>query len=270
MHLVLPFLYFMRAINIQVITDEAGIKRAWVSFAKNRLHYLREALGLAIFMVSACAFGALLEARHSWLHLAVHSDQVRLLLMGVAMGATALFVFYCPLTAPSGSHINPAVTLTFMRLGKMSPWDTLFYIVFQFGGGVLAVYGMAALIGSPLTEKPVHYLTTVPGRQGLWVALATEFTAGFIVMSAVLFSSESPRWAKYTRVFSACLVCLLVIIAGPLSVFGMNPARTFASALPSGEWTGWWMYMLIPVLSMLSAAEFFLYMKRRSPYHDPS
>ena len=131
----------MRAINIQVITDEPGIKQARASFAKNRLHYLREALGLAIFMVSACAFGSLLEARHSWLHLAVQSDQVRLIIMGVAMGATALFVFYCPLTAPSGSHINPAVTLTFMRLGKMNPWDTLFYIVFQFGGGILAGKG---------------------------------------------------------------------------------------------------------------------------------
>jgi aquaporin Z len=252
----------MRAMNIRV-TGQSGIQHAKASFRKNWLHYLREALGLAIFMISACAFGALLEGRHSWVHLAIHSDGVRLVLMGIAMGATALFIFYCPLTAPSGSHINPAVTLTFMRLGKMSAWDSLFYIFFQFCGGVLAVYGMAALIGSPLTEKPVHYLTTIPGRQGPSVALAAEFIAAFIVMTAVLFSSESQRWSKYTRTLSACLVCVFVITAGPLSGFGMNPARTFASAMPAGEWADWWIYMTVPVLSMLSAAEFFVYIKKK-------
>ena len=252
----------MRAIDIRVVNGQAGIWHAKASFRQNRIHYIREALGLAIFMISACAFGALLEARHSWLHLAVHSGQVRLFLMGIAMGATALFIFYCPWTAPSGTHINPAVTLTFMRLGKMSIWDSLFYILFQFAGGILAVYGMAALIGGPLTEKPVRYLATIPGRQGTWVALAAEFIAGFIVMTAVLFSSESRRWSGYTRVFAACLVCVFVIAAGPLSGFGMNPARSVASALPSGEWTGWWIYMSVPVLSMLSAAEFFIIVRR--------
>lgn len=254
----------MRPIHIRVSTAESGLQLAKASFRKNRLHYLREGLGLAIFMMSACAFGALLEARHSWLHLAIHSGRARLILMGIAMGATALFIFYSPLTAPSGSHINPAVTLTFLRLGKMSSWDAVFYVVFQFAGGVLAVFVMAALIGSPLTEKPVHYLTTIPGSKGRWAALAAEFVAGFVVMNAVLYSSESRRWSRYTRVFSAALVCVFVITAGPLSGFGMNPARTVASALPSGDWTDWWIYMTVPVLSMLCAAEFFIYLKRRT------
>lgn len=183
----------MRAVNIRVHTNKDGIHKAKATFSKNWVHYMREALGLAIFMISACAFGVLLESRNSWLHHSIHSDWIRLVVMGVAMGATALFIFYWPLTALSGSHINPAVTLTFLRLGKMSLWDSLFYILFQFVGGVLAVYGMAALIGSPLRENPVHYLTTIPGKHGLWGALSAEFIAGFIVMTAILFSSERDR-----------------------------------------------------------------------------
>jgi len=125
------------------------------------------------------------------------------------------------------------------------------------------VYLMAALIGGPLTEKPVHYVATIPGKQGPWAALAAEFAAGFIMMNMVLFNTASERSSQYTRIIAACLVCVYVIIAGPLSGFGMNPARTFASALPSGTWTSWWIYMIVPVLSMLSAAEFFNYFKNR-------
>jgi aquaporin Z len=254
----------MRPIHIRVSTGEVGLQLAKASFRKNRSHYLREALGLAIFMICACTFGALLEARHSWLHLAVHSAKLRLVFMGIGLGATSLFIFYSPLTAPSGSNINPAVTLTFWRLGKMSSWDALFYVVFQFAGGLLGVYFMAALIGLPLTGRPVHYVTTIPGKNGPWGALGAEFITGFIVMTSVLFSSDSPRWSRYTRVFSAGLICLFVILAKPLSGFSMNPARTVASALPSSDWTSWYIYMIVPVLSMLCAAEFFVYLKKRS------
>jgi hypothetical protein len=43
----------------------------------------------------------------------------------------------------------------------------------------------------------------------------------------------------------------------------MNPARSFASALPSGIWTSFWIYLFIPFAGMLSAAEFFLFFQRK-------
>jgi aquaporin Z len=55
-----------------------------------------------------------------------------------------------------------------------------------------------------------------------------------------------------------------VILAGPVSGFGMNPARTFASALPSHTWTAIWIYMVVPVISMLCAAELFLSYRKRA------
>jgi aquaporin Z len=35
----------------------------------------------------------------------------------------------------------------------------------------------------------------------------------------------------------------------------INPARSVASALPSGTWTGFWIYLVAPLLGMLVAAE---------------
>ncbi|HSC38044.1 MAG TPA: aquaporin [Chitinophagaceae bacterium] len=243
---------------IRVIYAGSGVHQARASFLKNRKHYLQEALGLAIFMISACFFGAMLEGRGAWLHHAIPVASARLVLMGVLMGLTALFIFYSPFTSPSGSHINPAVTLTFLRLGKMCPWDTAFYIIFQFAGGLAAVYIMQWVIGGPLVNAPVRSVVTVPGKAGLWPAFCTEFIIAVIMMCMVLFSSRSRQWQKYTRIIAACLVCVYVITAGPVSGFGMNPARTFASALPSHTWTAIWIYMLAPVAGMLCAAEIYL------------
>lgn len=169
------------------------------------------------------------------------------------MGATALFIFYSPWTSPSGAQINPAVTLAFWRMGKMDWWDTFFYIIFQFIGGTVAVYGMAVIMGNTLAAPPVNYVVTVPGPAGLWPAFFTEFAIGFVMMGMVLFTSACKRWARFTRLLAGALVCVYVIIAGPVSGFGMNPARSFASALPAHNWTAFWLYVVAPVVSMLLA-----------------
>jgi aquaporin Z len=249
----------MRAMPIRVFTGTGGIIQLKASFHKNWKHYLQEALGLAIFMISACFFGAMLEGKEAALHLAIGNNLLRNILMSVMMGSTALFIFYSPFTSPSGSHINPAVTLAFLRLGKICHWDAIFYILFQFTGGTMAVYMMQLLMGHVLTDAPVNSVTTVPGKAGIGPAFAMEFIIAFIMMSMVLFTSANTVLKKYTRIIAACMVCLYVIIAGPVSGFGMNPARTFASALPAHIWTAIWLYMVVPIISMLCAAEFFIW-----------
>jgi aquaporin Z len=104
----------MRAINIRVSIVGNRFTYLKASFRKNWIHYLQEAMGLALFMVSACFFGGVLESPKYTLHAAIPDAFVRRTIMGLMMGATAQFIFYSPLTAPSGSHINPAVTLTFL------------------------------------------------------------------------------------------------------------------------------------------------------------
>jgi aquaporin Z len=253
----------MRAMDIRTVTGYGGLVQMKASFKKNWKHYLQEALGLAIFMISACFFGSLLEAKQASLHQAISNHFTRSVLMGILMGSTALFIFYSPFTSPSGSHINPAVTISFLRLGKMCQWDACFYIIFQFIGGTLAVYVMAALMGDLLTAQPVHYVTTVPGEYGELPAAVIELIMAFIMMTMVLFTSSHEKLKKYTRIIAGLFVCLYVIFAGPVSGFGMNPARTFASALPANTWTAFWIYMVIPFAGMLGAAELYLFVQKR-------
>lgn len=251
---------------IRIYTGRSGLVQMKASFRKNKIHYLQEALGLAIFMFSACFFGALLEAKDATLHLAIPNAPVRSVIMGALMGLTALFIFYSPFTSPSGSHINPAVTVTFLRLNKMCPWDALFFILFQIAGGVAAVFIMQLVLGERLTDPPVNSVVTVPGPRGFLPAGITEFVIAFITMCMVLFTSHHKKLKKFTRIFSGCLVCIWVIVAGPISGFGMNPARSLASALPANIWTAFWIYLFVPFAGMLAAAEFFLFVQRR---HGP-
>lgn len=237
------------------------------SFKNHWRLYLAEATGLAIFMISACFFGALLESKTSVLPYLITNDFLRRAMMGVLMGLTAILIFYLPFTSASGSHINPAVTITFHRLGKLATKDVLYYIIFQISGGTMAVYMMAWLMGDMLTMKPVNYAVTVPGKYGTAYAFATEYLTAFVMMMMVLFTSSNNRLKKYTRILAGLLVCLYVIIAAPFSGFGMNPARTIASAIPANTWTAFWIYLFVPVCGMLTAAEIFLWVSKTYNKH---
>jgi aquaporin Z len=239
-----------------------GMAQMEAAFRKNWKHYFQEALGLAIFMISACFFSAMLfSEKSSWY---LPNVMMRNGLMGFAMGATALFIFYSPLTAPSGSQINPAVTLTFLRLDKMCKYDAMFFVLFQIIGGTVAVFIMQMLMGRILIEPPVNSAVTVPGKNGVWLAFVIELIIAFITMSIVLFTSNNDKLKKHTRIFAGCLVCTWVIVAGPISGFGMNPARSLASALPANIWTAFWIYLFVPFVGMLVAAEFYLFVETRS------
>jgi aquaporin Z len=223
--------------------------------------YLIEAWGLGMFMISACLFATVLEYPLSPVHEYISNAFVRLVLMGVAMGLTAYGILTSPWGKISGAHINPAVTLVHYRLGKITLHDTVGYIVFQTIGGTLAVYIMQMLLGNALTGKPVECVVTIPFCGHEIHALIMELCIAFILMMTVQIISNSTL-ANHTAKFAGTLVMLNVIVAGPVSGFGMNPARTFASALPAHRWDSYWIYLFAPITGMLAATEMYLQVKK--------
>jgi aquaporin Z len=225
--------------------------------------YLMEAALLGAFMVSACVFGALYEFPHSPLREAIDSRLLRRLLMGISMGLTAVAIIYSPWGKQSGAHINPSVTFTFFRLGKVKAWDTLFYIAAQFTGATVGVLLVALFLGKQLADPAVRYVVTVPGEFGPWVAVLAEFIIAFGMMSAVLYFSNHHRLDRYTGLFAGLLVTTYITIEAPFSGMSMNPARTLGSGLSAEIWSGLWVYLTAPPLGMLSAAELYLWRKGR-------
>lgn len=220
--------------------------------------YLMEAAGLGFFMISAAVFTALFEYPHSPIHAVLPDPDVRRIGIGVAMGLTAIGIIYSPWGKQSGAHLNPAVTLTFYRLGKLRSVDACFYVGAQFLGGLVGLTLAASAIGMAIEHPAVNYIVTVPGSGGTTLAFIAEVIISFVLMLVVLTVSNTRSLNAWTGLFAGALVATYISIEAPLSGMSMNPARTFASALPAHLWTGFWIYLTAPVIGMLSAAECYL------------
>jgi len=154
--------------------------------------------------------------------------------------------------------MNPAVTLTFLRLGKIHPWDALFFVVAQVLGGISGVLLVAALAGHAFSDPPVSYAATLPGSFGPAAAFAAELVISAILMLTVLSVSAFARLAPFTGLIVGCLVATYITVESPLSGMSMNPARSLASAAPGMQWRHLWIYLTAPLLGMLSGAQVFL------------
>lgn len=216
-----------------------------------------EAGALAAFMISACAFGVLLEHPGSPIHQAIENPFIRNAIGGVAMGLTAIAIIYSPWGQQSGAHMNPALTLAFFSLGKIERWDALFYIASQFAGGVTGVFVADMLIGMPLRHSAVNYVVTVPGSPGVGVAFIAEAVISGILMTTVLIVSNSRTLSRFTGLFAGVLIATYIAVESPLSGMSMNPARTFGSAFLAGDWTAIWIYFTAPLLGMISAGQLY-------------
>ena len=223
-----------------------------------RLHwpeYLIEGALLGLFMVSATLVTALFEYPDSPIHCALPSSSIRRALVGLAMGLTAVSLIYSPWGQQSGAHMNPATTLTFLLLGKVRPWDATFYIAAQFVGGIVGVLVSKMLLGNVIAHPSISYVVTVPGSAGVAIAFLAETVISWGLMFMVLWSANTPQIARYTGLFAGTLVFLYITFEAPFSGMSINPARTIASAVPSGIWTASWIYFAAPILGMFLAAE---------------
>ena len=215
--------------------------------------YLIEAAGLGVFMIIAGVCVTLLEYPRSALAVAIPSAGVRRGLIGIAMGLTAVAIIYSPWGRRSGAHLNPAVTLTFLRLGKVAPADALFYVVAQFAGGATGTLLLSAVLGNWFTLPPISSIATMPGKAGEFVAFGAEVAIAFVMMSTVLATYASARLMRWTGLCAGALVAVYIAFEAPLSGMSLNPARSVASAVPSGLWHGIWIYLSAPLFGMLLA-----------------
>jgi len=225
--------------------------------------YLIEVAALSTFMVSAATMTVMLEHPQSPLRGVIADPMSRRMLMGIAMGLTAASIIYSPWGRRSGAHMNPAVTLTFFRLGKIDRRDAMAYVGAQFVGGVLGISLAAFALAGWISDPAVNYVATAPGAFGQAAAFAGEASISFLMMLVVLTASNERRVAPFTGVIVAMLIATFITLEAPLSGMSMNPARSLGPDVVGDMWRGLWIYFVAPPLGMLVAAETFLRVRGR-------
>jgi aquaporin Z len=239
------------AVDASELGALAVLRRHWPE-------YLIEAAGLGLFMVSACLFATVLEHPSSPVRQTLMNAMLRRIPMGFATGLTAVAIVYSRWGQRSGAHLNPAVTLTFWRLGKVEAWDALLYVTAQFVGAIVGVGLAAALLGPRLADPAVRYAATVPGTGGAVVAFGAELLMTFVLMTVILIVTNRPGLNRFTGLFAGMLVASYIVFEAPVSGMSLNPARSLGSAVHAHVWTALWVYFTAPLLGMLAAAQLYV------------
>ena len=148
----------------------------------------------------------------------------------------------------SGAHINPAVTLGFLAIKRLSLKDTAFYILFQCLGALLA----SVLLYCVFPTHPTLG-ATIPSVS-VWGAFVYEYLLTFFLMLVILsVATGAKEKGLMAGVAIGGTVALEAMFAGPVTGASMNPARSLGPALLSGEFSHLWIYLVATVLGAISA-----------------
>lgn len=148
----------------------------------------------------------------------------------------------------SGAHINPAVTLGFWFAGRMERGWVLPYVSSQCLGALAASGILRLLFDNSLTLGATRPSGS-PSQSFVLEVILTWFLV-FVILSV---SSGSKEKGLMAGVAIGSVIALEALFAGPISGASMNPARSLAPALVTGQLGHLWIYLAAPVLGALAA-----------------
>ncbi len=164
--------------------------------------------------------------------------------VGIALvfGLVVLAVIYT-LGGISGAHINPAVTIAFWQAREFPGHKVIPYIICQISGAIFA----STLVYLLFFGHPT-YGATLPAY-GIMQTFILEVILTFILMLTIINVATGAKEQGITAgIVIGSVVALEALFAGPISGASMNPARSIAPALISGQWEVLWVYITAPVI----------------------
>ncbi|MFE1521086.1 MIP/aquaporin family protein [[Kitasatospora] papulosa] len=171
-------------------------------------------------------------------------------LMASGLFATiATLIIYSPLGKISGGHINPAITITFTGLGKLSLSGAAAYVASQFAGAIVGTAVAKIALGRRLDD--INAGSTQPEYGGDWLALAAEILATSLMLWVIVSFVKRGRLAPYTPVAAGLVIATVAFFSAPFYGASMNPARSLGPAIIGGVWGGLWVYFVAPTIAAL-------------------
>jgi aquaporin Z len=203
---------------------------------------------------------------------ALPSDSVRRLVVGGLFAACVSLVAVSPLGRLSGAHLNPAVTLSFWSLGRVSSRDVGGYLTAQLAGALAGTALVWQLWGA--TADSVDGGATTLGT-GIGLAVSLEVAMTAVLIGVILLFVSDARLTSWTPLAIWPVITALVWIGSPYTGTSLNPTRSVAPALLFAQVADLWVYVLAPVAGAVAVG---LLWRRRDRaaqpktaklFHDP-
>ena len=170
--------------------------------------------------------------------------------IAAAFGLVVMIMVYS-LGDISGAHINPAVTLGF-AVARHFPFSQLpLYWLSQFSGAIVASLLIRILFGNVASLGATFPKTSVT------TSFVLEIILGFFLMVVIMaVATGTKEVGGMAAIAIGGTIALGAIFAGPISGASINPARSFAPALVTGDLKDVWIYLLAPSIGAIAGALF--------------
>ena len=167
--------------------------------------------------------------------------------IGITWGLIVMAMIYA-FGEISGAHFNPAVSIAFAYAKKFSWKEVPKYIFFQVAGAFAA-----SLLLMWLFPKSELLGATIPSVD-VWRAFVLELILTFFLMVVIInVSTGSKEVGMMAGIAIGSVVLLEALFAGPITNASMNPARSLAPNIVSGNIKELWLYILAPIIGALLA-----------------
>ena len=151
----------------------------------------------------------------------------------------------------SGTHLNPAVTISLFLGKQIGAMNAIGYIVVQLIAAIVAAAALAFVLGGTESGLGVTVLADgVSPMQGIVV----EIILTFFLVNAVYHAAVSGKAGNFAGLAIGCTLICLILMGGPLTGASLNPARTIGPAVIAGNYADLWLYFVGPILGGVLAA----------------
>lgn len=165
-------------------------------------------------------------------------------------GGAGLAIGIAALGHISGAHFNPAVTIG-LAVNRRFPWRWVpAYVLAQVAGSVLGSVGIWAMYGARARTIVNLAAPSLGPGVGVGQAFAAEAIGGFVLVLVVVGVATDERATRSISSLSIGLALLAgILVTGPVSGAGLNPARSLGPMLIANTYANWWVYLVAPIVA---------------------